>query len=223
MGPAPPYVPRKTDYAVDLGLMSSKDDLFWSGVLMGYHIGECPFIDSTTCQWYLDGIIGVAAREAETQGHLWVSPRWQYVNFPDRYSTFWRLILGAANIARPENRGYQGVAGVGVGVVNYLHDKVDVHVEGRFVATDRLYGQAVLGVNIKVDRLLEYFAHRLKDLGVGTVRTAIEATGTAIEATEEGLGGIVEGVSTAVEKAKSKKSKKQKESAPVPAETPQPK
>src|SRR4051812_9249830 len=29
LGPAPPYVPRATDYAVEVGLMRSDEDSFW--------------------------------------------------------------------------------------------------------------------------------------------------------------------------------------------------
>lgn len=194
LGDGPPYVPRKTDYSLELGLMSARDDLFWAGAMMGAHLGPCVFSASETCQQFVDGIIGVAVREGETQGHFWLSPRWQYVNFPARFSPFWRVFGGIANIARPENRGMHGVFGGGAGVTTYLHDKVDLHAEARWVATDRVFYQVLLGINVKADRLLEYFAVKLKELGVGTVRTAIDATGTAIEATGEGLGGLMRGV-----------------------------
>lgn len=194
LGDGPPYVPRQTDYAVELGLMSARDDLFWSGLMVGSHLGSCIFSSGERCQQFIDGLVGVGIREGETQAHLWLGPRWQYVNFPARSSPFWRLFGGVASISRPEVRGVFGVFGGGAGVVTYLHDKVDVHLEARAVVTDRAFYQVLLGLNIKADRLLEYFAVKLKDLGVGTVRTAIDATGTALKATGEGLGGLMKGV-----------------------------
>lgn len=194
LGEAPPYVPRKTDYALESGLMSARDDLFWSAAMIGVHTGRCVFSLSETCQQFIDGFLGLGVRESETQGHFWLSPRWQYVNFPQRYSPFWRVFGGMASVARPENRGVFGVFGTGVGITTFLHDKVDLHAEARIVASDRVYYQLLLGINIKADRLLEYFALKLKDFGIGTVHTAIDATGTAIEATSEGLGGILKGV-----------------------------
>lgn len=190
LGPAPPYTPRETDYSLELGLMSAKDDLFWSGALIGKHLGRCPFSLSESCQQFIDGLIGVAARESETQGHFLASLRWQYVNMPDRYSPYWRILGGTANVARSESRGWRGTGGIGVGVTTYLHEKVDLRLELRAIALDRAYYQAVIGMNIKVDRLLIYFAKKLRDLGYGTVETAIEATGTALKATGEAVGGV---------------------------------
>jgi len=57
---------------------------------------------------------------------------------------------------------------------------------------DRGFVVALVSAHVKTDRLLEYFARKLKDLGVGTVKTAIEATGTVIKATGEGVGSAVD-------------------------------
>lgn len=201
LGPAPPYTPRKTDYSIELGPMSSKDDLFWTGAMMGAHVGNCVFTRSETCQQFIDAIAGVGVAEGETQGHLWLSPRWQYVNFPDRYSPFWRVGAGVANVARPGGRGIRGVGIAGVGITTYLHDKVDLHLEARFVGLDRSYAQILFGLNFKGDRLLQYFAGKLRDIGIGVGKTAIDATGTALEATGEGIGGIVHGVAAPFQSA----------------------
>ncbi len=212
LGAAPPYVPRKTDYAFEGGMMSARDELFWAGAMMGAHVGRCVFSRSETCQQFVDGILGVGLREGETQGHFWLSPRWQFVNFPNRYSPFVRVFGGIANISRAEHRGAFGVFGGGIGITTYLHDKVDLHAETRVLMIDRALFQVLFGVNIKADRLIEYFAVKLKDFGLGTVHTAIDATGTAIEATGEGLGGILKGVIAPFKKSV----------APVPMATPIP-
>jgi hypothetical protein len=172
--------------------MNSREDLIWGGGLIGVHTGRCLFVETDTCQQYLDGIVGIATRESETQTHLWASLRWQYVNVPDRHSTFWRLFGGAASLQKAETRGWKPVGGAGFGVITYLHDKVDLRLEARGLASDRLYGQALIGVHIKADRLLTVFARKLRDLGYGTFETAVEATGTAIKAT----GEVVEGVAS---------------------------
>lgn len=195
LGPAPPYVPRATDYSIESGLMTNRDDLFWVSGILGKHLGRCILTESETCQQYIDFHIGTGVREAETQGHFLTSVRWQYVNFPSRHSPYFRLLGGVASVQRPEFRGWRGVGGAGLGIVTYLHEKVDVRLEVRDITLDRSYLQVLIGFNFKVDRLLETFALKLRDFGVGTVETAIKATGTVIKATGEGVGGIVEGVS----------------------------
>jgi hypothetical protein len=194
LGPAPPYVPWSREFSLELGLLESGEELFNGGASYGVHLGRCVFSDSETCQQYLDALAGFAVREAETHGLFLGSLRWQYVNFPARYSPFWRVFAGESIVAK-ESRSWHPTGGVGFGVVNYLHEKVDLRLEIRVGKHDRWFMQGLLGFQIKVDHLLEYFAVKLKDLGVGAVGTVIEATGTAVKATGEGLGGIVEGVS----------------------------
>jgi hypothetical protein len=211
LGPAPPYLPRLYDYSVELGLQSNRDDLLWVGALMGRHVGNCIFADSDTCQQYLDAIIGAGIREAETQGHFLASLRWQYINLPKRYSPYWRLIGGVASLHRPDTeRGLHGVVGAGVGIVTYLHEKVDLRLEARALSLDRAYYQVTLGINIKVDKLLTFFAIKLRDFGYGTISTAIKATDTAIKATGEGIGGVVEGVKSPFKDRKHEELKDEK-------------
>jgi hypothetical protein len=207
LGPAPPYVPRETDFTFEVGLVETGgEELVGGGFDYGVHIGRCVFSKSQTCQQYIDGLFGFAAREAETEGYFLGSLRWQYVNFPDRYSPFWRVFGGETVIAR-ETRGWHPTGGVGFGVVNYLHERVDLRVELRVGRHERWFAQGILGFQIKIDRLLEYFAVKLKDLGVGAVGTVIEATGTAVKATGEGLGGIVHGVAAPFQSDSSKETK----------------
>lgn len=195
LGPAPPYVPRNTDYSLDMGLMTSHEDMFWGSGSIGLHLGPCFFSSTQTCQQYADAIIGVGVRESETQGLFLGGLRWQYVNFPKRYSPFWRLFAGTSSISRSTEVGWRPTAGAGLGITTFLHDKVDLRFEVRTGFSDRVYTQAMIGMQIKADRLLQAFALKLRDFGYGTVETAIQATGTAIQATGEGLSGIIEGVS----------------------------
>jgi hypothetical protein len=198
---APPFVPRSSDFGIEMGLLTGDEDKLWLGGLAGWHLGICPFTQSETCQQYIDLIGGAAIRESETSGFYLLSNRWQFVNFPERHSLFVRLFGGMSQIKSIRENSWQPVVGVGIGVTTYLHEKVDLRVEARSGWNDRFFAQALLGVQFKTDRLLEVFARRLKQLGVGTVDTVIEATGTAIKATGEGLEGVVEGVSSPFRKS----------------------
>ena len=190
-----PFVPYETDYALELGVFEAKDPNVWAGALIGRNLGRCIFTESETCQQYLDLIGGAAVREGETYGMVLISPRWQYVNFPDRASPFWRVFAGVSPVNRPGERSMKAMGGVGIGVTTYLHQYVDLRFELRAGEIDQAFMLGLISAHIKTDRLLEYFAVKLKELGIGTVKTAIEATGTALKATGEGVGGVIESVS----------------------------
>lgn len=196
LGVAPPYLPRQTEYSLELGWMRADEDLFAAAASVGFHLGTCMFSRSETCQQYADALAGFAVREAQTYGDFWGSLRWQYVNLPDRYSPFWRVFGGTSYVRHGSEIGWHPVVGGGVGVTTYLHEKVDLRLEIRAGYIDQAFAQGVMGFQIKADRLLQTFADQLKRLGYGTVETVFEATGTAVQATGEGIGGIVEGVSS---------------------------
>lgn len=206
LGPAPPFVPRAIDYSMELGFHAGREDQLWIGGSIGRHVGRCWLSESETCQQYLDVIGGAAVREAESAGLYLGSVRWQFVNFPDRHSPFARVFVGMAQIKRPDEIGWRPVYGAGYGVTTYLHRMVDLRVEGRIGATDRLFLQGVMAAQIKTDRLLETFAKRLRDLGRGTVETAIEATDTAIKATGEGIEGLADEVAKPFRNEEKKKA-----------------
>jgi hypothetical protein len=216
LGPAPPYVPRKTDVSLEVGLLHADEDLLWVGGNFGAHVGHCIFSESQTCQQYVDGIVGAGVREGETVGLYLASLRWQYVNFPDRFSPFWRVFAGVANVADPGEHVLRAMGGGGVGITTYLHEKIDLRLEARAGYYDRGFAEGLVGFQIKVDELLLVFASKLRDLGLGTVKTAIEVGGTAVKATTEGVGGIVQGVEAPFKADKSK-------SGSPPEATPQPK
>ena len=189
-----PYVPQKTDYALELGVWQARDPSVWIGGLIGEHMGKCLFTQSQTCQMYFDFIAAAAVREAETYGLFLISPRWQYVNFPDRASTFFRVFGGLSAVNVAAERTYKPAGGIGIGVTTYLHENVDLRAEVRAGGVDQSFIVGLLSAHVKTDRLLEFFASKLKDLGFGTVETAIEATGTVFKATGEGVGGAIEGL-----------------------------
>jgi len=69
----------------------------------------------------------------------------------------------------------------------YLHKRVDVRIESRIGYDGQLFGQMMMAVHFKLDRWVEYFAERLRDLGVG----AIKATGEAVKTTGKGIGTVI--------------------------------
>lgn len=210
LGEAPPYTPRQTEYFLEMGLINTTSstevtsELLWIGTRIGRHLGECVFVRTDTCQMFVDGIAGFGVRESETHLQALISLRWQYVNFPDRHSFFWRVMGGSAQVHRPEGRGWHGLLGAGVGVTTYLHENFDLSLEIRGGDADRPFVIGNFGVQIKTDRLLSQFAKRLRSLGYGTVETAIEATSETLKATGEGLGEIVDGVSKPFRESESK-------------------
>lgn len=189
-----PYVPQKTDYALEMGVWQARDPSLWVGGLIGEHVGKCVMTDSPTCQQYIDLIGAAAVREGETYGLFLLSPRWQYVNFPNRTSPFFRVFGGVSAVNVAAERTWKPAGGVGVGITTYLHHNVDLRAELRAGGVDQSFVLGLLSAHVKTERLLEYFANKLKDLGVGTVKTAIDATGTVIKATGEGVGSAIEGL-----------------------------
>ncbi|MES2963073.1 MAG: hypothetical protein V4760_04225, partial [Bdellovibrionota bacterium] len=101
---------------------------------------------------------------------------------------------GAAAVNVAAERTWKPVGGIGVGITTYLHRNVDLRAEARVGGVDQSFVLGLLSAHVKTDRLLEYFARKLGELGVGTVQTAIEATGTVIKATGEGVGSAIEGL-----------------------------
>ncbi len=165
-----PYTPRDTDYAIEIGSMAEHRSLYWLGANMGQHIGRCILTSSQTCQQFLDGIIGVGGRDAETYGLFLGSLRWQFVNFPRSWSPLIRIFAGSMRAHRSEDETWRFAAGVGVGAITFLHDKVDLRSEIRVGYTERPFSQVMLAIHFKADRLVIYFAEKLGELGIATVK-----------------------------------------------------
>jgi hypothetical protein len=202
LGSKNPFAPREWTYVLETGAMYRKTELFWLAGNFGTHIGSCFWIKSDSCLQYLDAIVGAGLREAETHGFFLTSLRWQLVNIPKSHSYFGRIFGGASHVARDSEPIWQGVGGVGLGVTHYLHERVDLRLEARTGFETHTFAQVMLGFEIKSDRLLEAFAIKLKEFGVGAVGTVFDATGTAVKATGEGISGIVEGVAAPFTKNK---------------------
>ncbi|MCM2281702.1 MAG: hypothetical protein NDI61_07635 [Bdellovibrionaceae bacterium] len=169
-----PFVPRDSDYSLELGAMAEQRSLYWAAGHFGRHVGRCFLTDSQTCQQYLDFLVGFAGRDSETYTHLWTSVRWQFVNFPRSWSPLLRVFGGAVRAQVPSETEWRGISGMGLGVTTFLHDKVDLRFEMRAGFSKHVMSQGVFAVQIKTDRLLEYFAKKMAEFGVLGLTTAIE-------------------------------------------------
>ncbi len=199
-----PFVPQQTDYSIEIGAMSEKHSLYWVAGNVGEHVGRCLFTSTQSCQQYLDLLIGIAGRDAETYGAFLGSVRWQFVNFPRSWSPLFRLYGGALRARVEQGKSWRPTYGAGIGVVMYLHHNVDLRLETRLGYADRPIGQAIFAIQVKSDRLLEYFARRLAELGLSTVETAIQATGAAVKATGEGIAAGLQTVTSPFRKDEKK-------------------
>jgi hypothetical protein len=217
-----PFVPRDIDYSIELGAMSERHSLYWVAGDIGRHVGRCFLTESQSCQQYLDAIVGVAGRESETYGVFLGSVRWQFVNFPRSWSPFTRVFAGPIHAHTEFSNEWRLASGIGIGLISYLHERVDVRFESRFGYADHAIGQALFSVQVKSDRLLEYFARRLAEVGLMTVETAIKATGAAVQATGEGIGTALEGVTSPFRSGPPTKETPTPAAAPTPAPTPAP-
>ena len=157
-----PYVPQKKDYGIELGSMIEKFNLYWVGVNLGFNRGTCFHLNNPYCQQYIDILFGAGGREAETHYIAAVSPRFQWVNYPSSWSPFARFILGAQNSIEVTNTNHYLVVGASVGVTRQMHEHLDVRFEIRASHGDQGFLQGLLGMQLKIDELVESFADAIK-------------------------------------------------------------
>lgn len=166
-----PFVPEKYDYAFQLGGAWEEHSLYWMGAQVGRHLGTCILSESQTCQQYADLIAGVSGREGQTLGLLLGGLRWQWVNFPSSHSPSIELLAGAINY-RDSNRERQVFTyGLGAGWTVAVHEKVDLSLDWRVGHGEKIWSQVAVGVHIKMEKWLQYFADRLRHLGGAALRS----------------------------------------------------
>lgn len=169
-----PFVPQQRDYGLELGAMFEQNNLYWLGGYMGFHMGPCWLSTSETCQQYIDAIGGAGGREGLTIGTLFAALRWQFVKVPVYFSPSLRLLVGAMNI-RDDHRDRTTLAGgLGYGITTSVHERVDLKIEARAGYSDQFWSQVFLGVNLKMDRWVDYFAKKLQKLGEDTVKAPVK-------------------------------------------------
>ncbi|MEQ1875618.1 MAG: hypothetical protein ABL958_03165 [Bdellovibrionia bacterium] len=193
-----PYVPPMWDYGLEVGYFSTLQNNYWTGFNVGRHVGTCVFVDTQTCQQYVDLLMGLGGRESRTHVMLAPSVRWQWVNFPTYWSAMARVFGGATSSVEPEGVNRRALYGIGLGVTTYLHPRADLRLEARFGQSDYPFAQIFISFQFKMDKWVEYFADRLKALGIGAVQTTgsvlkgtVETTGKVIEKTAETTGSVI--------------------------------
>lgn len=169
------FVPEKIDYLGELGAMWEEANLYWIAASVGFNIGTCILSQSPTCQQYLDLIGGVGGRDSETHTLFMPSFRWQWVNFPSQWSPMARVFVGALNSHQSNGVERFFIYGAGMGFSAFLHERADLRVELRIGYGEQVFGQLFFGVHIKMNQWVNYFAERLKDLGIGTYETIKDA------------------------------------------------
>lgn len=185
-----PFVPQQMDYGVEFGTFWQHDNFYNLGANIGWHVGTCIFSDSETCQQFLDFIGNLSGRESHTLYSGLASLRWQFVSFPSSWSQLTRVFVGGRHGIEPRGNSQALVYGVGWGVTTYLHPKADLRVEFRVGAAEqKVFSEVMLSVQLKIDRWIEYFAGKVKDLGIGTV----DLTGQVVKGTVNVTGDVVKG------------------------------
>jgi hypothetical protein len=110
-----------------------------------------------------------------------------------------------------------GLAGASAGLFLYLHESVDLKLEARLGEGRLPYLQLLAGAQFKLDRWLEYFVIKMRDLGIDTAKstkdavvstvtrpgdamgTVLDVSAGAIRKTGEGIGEATETIERAVE------------------------
>jgi len=194
-----PYVPQHKDYGFELGAMRERKGLYWMGINLGFNSGLCFASKDPQCQQYIDLIFGAGGREGETHYMGLISPRWQWVRFPSSWSPFARGFGGVLNSIETQGSEHMLTWGGGIGVARQLHERADMRIEFRFGYGDEPFGMGLFSIQLKIDRLIEYFAKQMQGLGEGAVsatggliKGTATFTGKVIETTGKGVGKVME-------------------------------
>lgn len=202
-----PYVPVKRDYGLEFGSMWETQTLYWAGARVGFHLGRCMFTNSMSCQQYWDVLGGVGGRDGYTNGLLLTGPRWQFINYPSPISPSVTLYIGAANFIDSSRKKQELSYGLGYALNVAVHENLDLRFEIRAGGGDQEWSQAFVGLGIKIDKIVTYYADKLKDLGDSTVDIGgkvIKGGGTGIykigEGVVKGTGKVITGTGTIINK-----------------------
>ena len=188
------YVPQERDYFIDIGSMWENRNMYWAGGQMGFHVGRCVFSGSQTCQQYLDLVMGIAGSDGLTMGVALAGVRWQFVNFPATVSPSISLYAGLENLHDSRRNKEALTWGAGYGITASVHERMDLKFEVRvgYGAQEAIWSQAFVSLGLKMDKWVDYFAHKLRSLGEGTA----EVTGKAIKKTFETSVDVMDTVIT---------------------------
>ena len=189
-----PYLPMNRDYSVELGTMWEQQTLYWMGGRIGFHIGTCVFSSSQTCQQYWDLFGGVGGRDGYTNGLLLTGMRWQFINYPSVVSPYVSVYGGTMTLNDSVRTGIIPTYAIGYGWSIAAHDNLDLHFGFKFGGGDQEWSQVHVGLGIKIDRLVSYYAEKIKGVGEATVNVG----GKVIKGTVDVGGKVIEGTGSAI-------------------------
>jgi hypothetical protein len=163
-------------------------------------------LNSENCQLYADFVGGGGGQETDEVSMLMGGLRWQQVNYPSSWSPFARVLGGYMRSDIKDRVRHRPLAAAGFGVTRYLHERLDFRVEGRLGVAHKAFSQVTVGLQIKIDKWVDYFASKMKALGRGTV----EATGDILHATGDALAKPFKAKEAEKENEKEKATSKEK-------------
>lgn len=213
-----PYVPQLYDYGIEFGSAHGEMNYYSIGLGVGFHVGKCVFADSQTCQQYVDINTDVNGRDGYTHYLGFGSLRWQFIHFPSSWSPLVRIFAGMSNEIIPGAVDQYFIYGAALGLTTYLHPKADMRIEYRLFQAERPYSQIMFSIQFKMEKWVEYFAEKLKDIGVGTANV----TGSVLKGSAEMVGGVVESTAE-VTGIKSKKDEQKADQKDQPSSEVKPK
>lgn len=180
--------------------MMVESGLYWLGGNLGLHSGNCVFYKDPSCQQYYDLGFGAGGRDGETEYISSISARFQWVRFPSSWSPFSRVFAGLLYTIYPPIAEQYFTYGIGGGVTHRLHENLDLRLELRVGYANQSYVQGIVGLQLKIDKVISDFAGKIKDLGEGTVKTTTDV----IEGTVEGTKKVIKGIGDVVIPKKNK-------------------
>ncbi len=191
-----PYLPLVREYDVELGAMWEDQTMYWVGGRVGFHVGRCMFSGSQTCQQYWDLLGGVGGRDGSTNGLLLTGPRWQFVNYPNILSPAISLYVGAMTLSDANRSKEVLTYGIGYSITMAVHENLDLRLQLRAGGGDKEWSQGFVGLGIKIDNLVTYYANKLNRLKEG----AVDKTTTVIKGTVKGAGSVLKGTGEVLQK-----------------------
>jgi len=164
-----PYLPRKTEWNIELGSMWEKGSMYWLGLMYGKNIGSCILTTDKDCQQYLDLIFGVGGSDSYTNGMLAPSLRWQFVSFPKTMSYSVRVLGGVMSFSDNIRDKKSLIYGLGFGLTRTVTKNIDLKLEYRLGGGDQLWSQLFISFGVRLGSFIEHFANKLEKLGVSTM------------------------------------------------------
>lgn len=189
------YRADERTYNFEIGSAWEKQNLYWLGGNAGWRLNSQEHVVANSKAYYLDFIGGASGRDGLTLGYAMGGPRIQWGIQSRGYSPFARLFAGGIQIRDDSRDRNRFGVGVGAGIVFAIQDQLDVTFESRVGHADRLWSQVSVGLSLKWDKWVLFYAKKAKEIGLrtyeiteGVVKDGVQAPGKAWNWMTEGAG-----------------------------------